>query len=260
MKTHLTPLLSDLAIVLLEMSYEILRPSNQVEILTDDGKVAGSLIDYIGENRPKKLRFLELSAASVSGVMATAIQSLQACEIQLLVADPRMLSPFHWRTRMLPALQRLQLSCSELHDDVQRSISIEARCYGFRHPPVEVSPHPSLWPDAMPAIRGRSFDRGLLSIGWYSYAPMQSDTQASDSEEAKSYPVREVWGHHNPVILARPDDSGFAALQSFFDQQFAAIWDGRCERKIPPAGSLADAVALRDPIAFKELSNFLTLV
>ncbi len=245
-----------IAVALLELSYEILRPSDQVEVLTDDGDVAASLINYIKNEHPRTLRFLELSAASVSPVLASAIQSLSDCEIQLLVADPRMLSPFHWKKRMLPVLQRLELAFSELQGDAKNCLSIEARCYGFYDPPNTDPPPPS-WPDAPPSFRGRSFDDGLLSIGWYSYAPVVGNAQAPQSPEAKAYPVREVWGHVNPVIMARPDDGGFAALQSFFDQQFKTIWNGRKEREIPPAANLYDAVAVRDKEAFVELQDFL---
>lgn len=259
-RLQLSALWGDLAIALLELSYETLRPSDQVEVLTDDGDVAASLINYIKNEHPRTLRFLELSAASVSPVLASAIQSLSDCKIQLLVADPRMLSPFHWKKRMLPVLQRLELAFNEFQGNTKSSLSIEARCYGFYNPPETDPPPPSAWPDALPSFRGRNFDDGLLSIGWYSYAPVVGNLQAPKSPAARVYPVREVWGHFNPVIMARPDDSGFAALKSFFDQQFEAIWSGRKDREIPPAASLYDAVAVRDKESFVELQDFLMLL
>ena len=88
----------DFAVVLMDLSYEALRPSGQVEVLTDEADVAASLIHYIKENRPQTLRFLELAAASVSQVLVSAIHSPAVRDIRLLVADPRMLSPFHWET------------------------------------------------------------------------------------------------------------------------------------------------------------------
>ncbi len=260
-RRQLTLIWEDVALALLELGYETLRPSDQVDVLIGEGEVAEVLIHYIRSERPSSLRFLELSAFSVSHVLASAMQSPDARDIKLLIADPRMLSPFHWEKRMLPTLYRLELAFNELQSGAREQLSLEVRCYGFRDKsPSSDSPLELLRPDVMPSLRGRSFDDSLLNLGWYTYAPEAHNTQASDSPAAQAYPVREVWGHFNPVMLARPEDAGFASLLLFFNQQFDAIWGGRVERSIPPAASLVDAVAVRDKSAFKDLEKFLELL
>jgi hypothetical protein len=250
----------DLATVLMDMSYEVLRPSGPVEVLKDDGVVAASLTRYIEEERPETLQFLELSAASVGQVLVSAIHSSAVREIRLLVADPRMLSPFHWETRMLPVLHRLKLAVETLPTTFREPPSITIRCYGFRVFPDSDASAPAPMPDVMPSLRGRNLGDGLISLGWYTYAPMRQATQAAKSPEAQTYPVKEVWGHENPVIMARPDDAGFAVLRTFFDQQFDALWNGCKDRGIPPAARLVHAVEGRDEVAYEELSGFLAQV
>ena len=161
---------------------------------------------------------------------------------------------------MLPALQDLQLAVNKLPDNSRGRPPITIRCYGFRHPTDVEASGPGSVPDVMPSLRGRNLGDGLISLGWYTYAPPLQNTQASDSPEAQAYPVREVWGHDKPVIMARPDDAGFATLRAFFDQQFDALWDGCKARDIPPAARLVHAVEGRDQAVHKKMKGFLARV
>ncbi|MEX2448114.1 MAG: hypothetical protein WD404_05145 [Solirubrobacterales bacterium] len=250
----------DLAVALMDLSYEVLRPSGPVEVLADEGDVTASLIHYIKENHPKELRFLELSAASVSQVLVSAINSPDVREIRLLVADPRMLSPYHWEKRLLQTLDTLRLAVEKHPATFRGPPSITIRCYGFRHFPDGDASATIPVPDVMPSLRGRNLGDGLISLGWYTYAPRLQATQAAKSLETPAYPVKEVWGHDVPIIMAQPDDAGFTTLRTFFNQQFEALWNGCKDRNIPPAARLGDAIKDRDEAAYEERSAFLAQV
>jgi hypothetical protein len=231
-------LLEKVAVGLLETSHAERPP--YAEILRGHTEAELALSRYIGDEAPKRLQFLELSGQSVDRTLAYSVSAQSVEQIELLLVDSTWLSPFHWENRQRETLWTLHDAVQERRSRGETPPEIRIRCYAV-----------------VPSVRSRAFDDELVCLSWISYAPNHNDRQRADSDEARDWQIREVWGHRNPGVLARSSHASFGNLLSFHQGVFRALWDGVPGRGFDTARPIGQAVKERDPGTAEELGEWL---
>jgi hypothetical protein len=177
----------------LQSECNIVTEPNEITIIENDYSVPMPVIEFIGQEHPHVVKMLEHNA-TYGRHYIDAIKALdpKIKEIRLLIHNPleQLLSDLQ-KERICQQIRTLKLV--DFDSDV-----LKIKCYNQRA-----------------SLRGRKFDDELIVLGWYTFY--------FDSSYPE-YGKNQMWGHNNPLIMARLRSQG-KYLGEMFDRVFDSLWN-----------------------------------
>jgi len=215
--------------VLLLLDYVVgLRKEENIRFFRNEKEATRALTDFVESKRPKNVRMIEYSSATMEYLISALKDSPATRRIDLLVCHPgQAISTYQRSERICWAMKRLQ-------DVVVDYDKVKIRCYTQRA-----------------SVRGRKFDDSLIAIGWYTY-------NVKD-HRVKQITDQQIWGDENPVIVADVKEREGKVLGEMFDRVFTSLWN----RATPPDEAFktaCDSCAVRDGCTSQLSTEWLRLV
>ncbi|MGB9904376.1 MAG: hypothetical protein ACPLQO_06870 [Desulfotomaculales bacterium] len=170
-----------------------MKNPQDAEIYEKEHEATEQIKKYIEEERPKDVKMLEYSSATV-GYIFESLKKLPGCNVKLLICHPEAaISDFQRKDRICSQIKRLPAVLQGGHG------SFAVRCY--RQPA---------------SLRGRNFDDQLVVVGWYTY-----DVK---DEHRQSYGTSQIWGDSNPLIVSLAKTKQGSRLKKMFNEVFDSMW------------------------------------
>lgn len=175
----------------LQSGYGTVTEPSEIKIIANDYSIPMPVTEFIARENPQFVKMLEYSG-TYGRHYIDAIKALdpKIKEIRLLIHNP-LIQP---DTRKVSICQQIRtLKMVDFKSDV-----LKIRCYNQRA-----------------SLRGRKFDNEVIVLGWYTFYYDPSYPE---------YGNNHIWGHNNPLIMARLRSQG-KYLGDMFDRVFDSLWN-----------------------------------
>ncbi len=161
-------------------------------VIENDYSVPMPVIEFIRQENPQLIKMIECSSTyGRHYIDAIKILDPNIKEIWLLIHNPLVQPVSDLQTeRTCEQIRTLKLV------DFKSNV-LKIRCYNQRA-----------------SLRGRKFDDEMVVLGWYAYYY---------DPNYPEYGKNQIWGHNNPLIVARLRNEG-KILGEMFDRVFDSLW------------------------------------
>jgi hypothetical protein len=158
-----------------------------VKVSADQDEAWPAVQEYIDKNKPAAVDLMEYSGGTVVSLLEALCKANTKVHLRVLICHPAKAISGGETGRIEQTLWYL------LHKLAGYG-NLDVRCY-----------------QAPAAMRGRSFDRDLVSVGWYTYHSRRQ--------------TPELQGHLNAMVTGSGSTADGKHLQATFTQAFEALWN-----------------------------------